>query len=275
MNYPLAMAAQDFFVDRRDAIPPSQFADRLTHIVYGYPLPVSLVQQNLFDSHDTDRFPSMFVNPDRPYDGANRPQDNGPDYSPRKPDEEQRRRMIQAVDFQMTFLGAPMIYYGDEAGMWSPDDPSNRQPMVWPDKGPYEGEGVGFDESVFDAYRRAIAVRNTLPVLRTALYCPVVTDDERGVFAFERWGGDGKAWVVLNRSDEPRTVRINVGDEVAGSLYNLLDSAVGEVVEAEGVEDRPTVRVRDGGEAVKVEGGEAVVELSAYGAAVLVKAAGN
>ena len=62
----------------------------------------------------------MFVNPDRPYDGANRPQDNGPDYSPREPSDTQRQQMLQAVATQMTFLGAPMIYYGDEAGMWSP-----------------------------------------------------------------------------------------------------------------------------------------------------------
>ena len=38
----------------------------------------------------------------------------------------------------MTYVGAPMIYYGDEVGMWGPDDPSNRKPMLWPDLGPYE-----------------------------------------------------------------------------------------------------------------------------------------
>jgi hypothetical protein len=44
------------------------------------------VQQNLFDSHDTDRFASMFVNPDLAYDAANRIQDNGPNYKKDKPD---------------------------------------------------------------------------------------------------------------------------------------------------------------------------------------------
>lgn len=29
--------------------------------------------------------------------------------------------------------GAPMIYYGDEAGMWGGDDPDcHWKPMVWP-----------------------------------------------------------------------------------------------------------------------------------------------
>ncbi len=37
------------------------------------------------------------------------------------------------VIFQMTYLGAPVIYYGDEAGMWGANDPDSRKPMVWDD----------------------------------------------------------------------------------------------------------------------------------------------
>ena len=33
----------------------------------------------------------------------------------------------------MTYVGAPMIYYGDEAGMWGGHDPDDRMPMVWAD----------------------------------------------------------------------------------------------------------------------------------------------
>jgi len=33
----------------------------------------------------------------------------------------------------MTYVGAPMIYYGDEAGMWGATDPDDRKPMLWPD----------------------------------------------------------------------------------------------------------------------------------------------
>ena len=31
----------------------------------------------------------------------------------------------------MTYRGAPMIYYGDEVGMWGADDPHDRKPMIW------------------------------------------------------------------------------------------------------------------------------------------------
>ena len=34
--------------------------------------------------------------------------------------------------FQFTYVGAPMMYYGTEAGMWGADDPCDRMPMVWP-----------------------------------------------------------------------------------------------------------------------------------------------
>ena len=35
--------------------------------------------------------------------------------------------MKQSLVVQMTYVGAPMIYYGDEAGMWGPSDPSDRR----------------------------------------------------------------------------------------------------------------------------------------------------
>jgi len=33
--------------------------------------------------------------------------------------------------FQMTYIGAPMLFYGDEAGMWGATDPYCRKPMLW------------------------------------------------------------------------------------------------------------------------------------------------
>ncbi len=162
MNYPFANDCQLFFVNQKAAIPPTAFGSRLTELEYAYPFQISRVQQNLFDSHDTDRFASMFVNPDQGYDSANRIEDNNPNYNPAKPSPLQYKRMQQAVDFQMAFLGAPMIYYGDETGMWGPDDPSNRQPMVWRDLEPYDNPQVKFDPQIFATYRRAIAARRSV-----------------------------------------------------------------------------------------------------------------
>ena len=154
MNYRFAIACQDFFVNQQKAITPTQFDARLNEIIYKYPLQTALDQMNLFDSHDTDRFASMFMNPDLVYDATNRIQDNGPNYSPKKPGPTERAKQKQAVALQMCFVGAPMTYYGDENGMWSPDDPSNRQPMVWKDLEPYDDPEVKFDDDLFAFYQR-------------------------------------------------------------------------------------------------------------------------
>src|SRR5690606_13358987 len=148
-----------------------------------YPWSIVLAQQNLMGSHDTDRLASMFVNPDRPYDGANRPQDHAqqfgsPPYSARKPTQQEGARFKQHSAFQHAFVGAPMTYYGDEAGMWGPDDPSNRQPFPWPDRAPY-GAGVGFSSDIFTFFQRVIAIRNALPALQRGQFRSVLADDER------------------------------------------------------------------------------------------------
>lgn len=210
MNYQFAMPTQSFFVNEQQAITASQYAKRLSALVFNYPLQVALVQQNLFDSHDTDRLASMFVNPDRPYDGRNRIQDNGPDYSPRKPTDVEFSRMLQAIDAQMAFLGAPMLYYGTEAGMWSPDDPSNRQPMIWREKLPYEDPQIQFNNKVFNHVQRLIAIRRHHDVLRAGSFYPVYADDAARVFGFARSLGDRNAYIVINRSDKPADVTIPV-----------------------------------------------------------------
>lgn len=273
MNYPFAMAAQDFFVDTHTGISASQFGSRLAHVAYAYPLQVSLVQMNLIDSHDTDRLASMFVNPDRNYDQANRIQDNGPDYSPRAPDAAEWTRMKQAVTAQMTFLGTPMIYYGSEAGMWSPDDPSNRMPMVWRDLLPYEDRAVRFNEPVFEHYRKLIAIRHALPALRHGAYRVVHADDEHGVLVFDRFVGGQHVFVVLNRGDRGRRVRFDPGAELPGGvLVDLLRRGNAEVADADAeVRDgRPTIRLADRPRTVKVSRGVVSVNVPAYGAAVLV-----
>ena len=43
----------------------------------------------------------------------------------------EKQKLIAA--FQILYRGAPMIYYGDEVGMWGADDPHDRKPMIWDD----------------------------------------------------------------------------------------------------------------------------------------------
>lgn len=239
MNYPFAMIAQDFFADQETAISPGDFLNRLTELFNRYPLPAALVQLNLFDSHDTDRFASMFVNPDRNYDQGNRLQD-GADYSDAMPDPLDWRRMRQALVCQMTYAGAPMLYYGTEAGMWSPDDPSNRQPMIWPDLLPYDDPRITFRADLFQWCQRLIAIRRALEPLRHGYFRPMLADNDAGVAAYARDLGDRHVYVVLNRSKSRRHVTLPRADADHGKpMVNWLDESQARVI-VDG-HDRPRI----------------------------------
>ncbi len=248
-NYQFAIPSQDFFADVDTAISPSAYSTLLNQLVYAYPLQSVLTTANLMDSHDTDRLASMFVNPDRGYDTANRLQDTGPDYSLDKPDAEQRRRMKQALVCQMTFVGAPMIYYGTEAGMWGPDDPNNRMPMIWQDQMPYDDPSITFDRDMFDWYQRLIALRRELGALRRGFYRTLLADDRAGVLAYARDLDNDHVYIVLNRSAQKREVVLELAKDDCGSmLINWLDPAHAGVVfdGSAGPDARPTLVSKPG-----------------------------
>ncbi len=268
MNYRFAVASQKFFVNQGRATTPTQFSNDLNAIVNAYPFQVSLVLQNLFDSHDTDRLASMFVNPDRAYDQANRIQDNGGDYSAAKPTPAMYQRMRQAVACQMTFAGAPMIYYGDENGMWGPDDPSDRQPMVWKDLEPYDDPQVKFDEVQFGFYQRAIAVHRALPALQTGYFHTIALDDAAGTIAYSRDLDKSQVIVVLNRSGERKTVKVPV-ESKEGKWINYMNESAVTIANGDAPDARPAVTVKAGGPTISVTNGTMAVTLEAFGSAVL------
>jgi glycosidase len=268
MNYRFAEPVQQFFVDQQKPITPEQFNAKLVELEFNYPLQVALVQQNLFDSHDTDRAASMYVNPDRAYDAENRPQDNAEKrgYDPRMPNDTEWARMRQAVAFQMSFLGAPMIYYGDEAGMWSPDDPSNRMPMVWKDLEPYDDPQVKFDAKQFDHYQRAIAVRRALEPLQVGFFRPVMIDNDRKIYAFAREQNGRTAYVVINKNPSSQNVELAID---GANLVDWMDPASAEVKTQAGSDARPIASIRGDAKDLKSVDGKLTVELKPHGTMIL------
>ena len=132
MNYRFANAVKEFVMDKKNKISATGFVGSLNSYLSQYPRDNTYVLQNLMDSHDVDRLPSQIINPDNWYDHKSNPGQN-PDYDVRKPNEAELLIQKFIIGIQMTLPGAPMIYYGDEAGMWGGDDPDCRKPMVWPD----------------------------------------------------------------------------------------------------------------------------------------------
>ena len=118
---------------------------------------------------------------------------------------------------QMVYVGAPMVYYGDEVGMWGADDPTNRKPMLWDDLQPYEQpEENKVDHEQLDWYRRVIALRNAHPALRTGSFEMVTTDDAQDVWVFMRALPTERLLVAINAS--PREAKLDLSSLAVAGL---------------------------------------------------------
>ena len=164
MNYRFRQAAIGFAQN----LTAAQLDHSLKAILEDYPRAAAAVSFNLVDSHDTSRI-SYAVG--------------------------DAQRLVAMLQF--TSLGAPMVYYGDEAGIVAPDkngfaDPYNRAPYPWAD------QGGSPDQGLIDYYARLAAVRHKLPALRLG---SLVTLSAKGdVYAFERvLPPDKPVIVVLNK----------------------------------------------------------------------------
>ena len=213
MNYNFAFAVNEFFIANKNQIKVSEFIEKLKEIDLTYPGEYLDVLQNLVDSHDTDRLLSMIVNPDRGYDrDAN---ERNPNYSPTKPDAVHYETQKLIAVFQMTYRGAPMIYYGDEVGMWGADDPHDRKPMIW-DELKYDDEIItnesGFKKGFgqfkveqnrepLNFYKRLAHLRKNNLALRKGTLNILYSNDEKKSFVFERKEKDGWFVIAFNSGD--------------------------------------------------------------------------
>lgn len=223
MNYQFAIRAVRFFIDKQRKISASEFGRQLQELLAMYPTQVNLVMQNLYDSHDTDRLVNMVINPDRDYDQHNRPQDGKP-YDGSKPDADAYRMLKLMTTFQMTFVGAPMIWYGNEVGMYGADDPTNRKPMLWKDLQPYDNPADAVMDDVQAHFRRLVAIRNTYPALRTGTFQALLADDARDLFAFVRARGEDKVVVVINNSPRDQLVACQVAHPNGARVVDVLNA---------------------------------------------------
>ena len=202
MHYPFATAVTEWLAVK-PGMTATELAQRLDDAFDDAPQ-TNLVHQNLFSSHDTDRYVSKLLNPGRSYDGGNRIQD-GDRYDDSRPPDEIYDLSMVGVAIQATYLGAPMIYYGAEYGMWGADDPTDRKPLPWPDAGENLNPTDNVVEGVRDRYARWFNLRSEPtvgPILRYGDLRHLDTGDP-GVFAFERALNGDRVVVVANREATP------------------------------------------------------------------------
>lgn len=218
MNYPFAYPVMNLFADKEKKISVSEFITTLQKVDKNYPEDNLHLLQNLLSSHDTERLPSMIVNPDKQYDrDANEKNQN---YNPGRPTSEDYKTQMLIAAFQMTYRGAPMIFYGDEVGMWGADDPHCRKPMVWEHlshenevitsaSGFSKGLGsyeVEVNEEILNFYKRMIRIRNDNDALRLGDLEFINVSEEKKFFGFKR-SYDGKTILVFfNIGTQTQTV---------------------------------------------------------------------
>lgn len=235
MNYRFARECGYFFKAKERKISASTFLYRLDSLRRDYRSEVNYVLMNLLDSHDTDRLASQIVNPDTRYDGVETSVMNWRQYQIRKPNADELKTQKLMVMFQMTYLGAPMVYYGDEAGMWGGDDPDDRKPMLWADT-TYDNESHhpfgekrpndvnAFNADLFAHYAKCIKIRRESRALKLGDFEGLLADNASDVIVFRRTFGGEHVLVVLNNSRTTQRVSLPLTKELAALTWqNIFD----------------------------------------------------
>jgi neopullulanase len=107
-----------------------------------------------------------------------------------------------ATLFQMTYPGAPSVYYGDEIGMSGGHDPANRGAFPWhrPDT---------WDTELLHDFQRMIALRRARPALRRGSFTFLHAKDD--VVAYIRRFGAETVVVAINAARMPRRLDLDLG----------------------------------------------------------------
>lgn len=123
--------------------------------------------------------------------------------------------MREAVVMQMTWVGAPTVYYGDEAGLCGFTDPDNRRTYPWGNE----------NEELIDFHRDMIAIRKGSQALRNGSLCMLCC--EENILSYGRFTQDEQVIVIINHKDEMAEITVPVwktGVPVKGRMQRLLYS---------------------------------------------------
>lgn len=176
-----------------------QFDSILTVQRSQYPANVNYALQNLIGSHDTERFLTLC----------------GGDAS----------KVKLALLVQMTYLGAPMVYYGDEIGMEGGKDPDCRRTMEW--------DSTKWNMDLHSWFKKLIKIRNDHPVLRRGDFTTLLIDTVNNLYAFRRQYNKQTTVVVLNNSKKETSVSVETktgiqswSDLITNTRYSSSDGRV-------------------------------------------------
>ena len=155
--------------------------------------------------------------------------------------------MREAVVIQMTWVGAPTVYYGDEAGVCGFTDPDNRRTYPWGKE----------NKELLEFHKEMIRIHKEYPVLRTGSLN--ILSWEENIFSFARFGNGEPVVIIINNRSELAEVTVPVWQaevpmksRMKRLMYSYADGYTTEYEE------------------YLVQGGEVVVNMGAHSALVMV-----
>lgn len=126
---------------------------------------------------------------------------------------------MEAVVIQMTWMGAPTIYYGDEAGLCGFTDPDNRRTYPWGHE----------DTGLINFHKDIIALRKIHDELRRGSIKYV--DTGYNFLAYGRFHREGQCLILINNNKGELEKEIEVweiGTSKTGRMLTLLQTTGGD-----------------------------------------------
>jgi glycosidase len=208
---------------------PSQFDHAIRAVRDDYPPQATAAMLNLLDSHDVNR--ALYVMTETGDTEL----------------VQAKQRLELAALFQFTYVGAPMVFYGDEVAVNSPSltssgngpigDPYTRPPYPWPDQ---PGDPYIYgppDKRVEWYYIKLAHLRKQYPVLRNGSFVTLLTGDTQqantapNTYAYGRVSGSDAAIVAMNNGSSSNNASIPVNglftdgtqlqDAISGANYSV------------------------------------------------------
>lgn len=215
MNYPFKDNVIAFLkgdIDARD------FDDHMMTVAEHYPFESLYSAMNLLGTHDTMRVKNVLSG--QRTEGFSSVDEKARFRLEAKAETLALKRLRLAAFIQMTFVGVPCVYYGDEIGMQGLSDPFNRMPFTW----------RCVDNELLGYYRKMTSLRNKWDCLRCGSFETIYAEGgvlvylrkiENGRDVFGNTAENGSLLCAVNRNGCEETVSFETGK---GTLLMDLES---------------------------------------------------
>ncbi len=196
MNYPFTNGALQYFA--KGTVTATEFTNIISNVLHSYPINVNEVQFNLLDSHDTPRILTICEN--------------------------NIEKVKLLYLFQLSFVGTPCIYYGDEIGMTGGQDPGCRKCMVW-DKSEQNVD-------LFEHVKKLIHLRKSMASFgNQGIFEFIEANDETNHIMYRKSFNDEKLLFVVNNSLDKITVELPNSSKKYTNIWCKGESVTSNTIE--------------------------------------------